>query len=69
MANNTDLIAQADVLGPTALVAAASSLAPDALRGKPNDALIVLMAPRAGPRPDAVDAYARRHQGQGHAGR
>ena len=46
MANNTDLIAQADVLGPTALVAAASSLAPDALRGKPNDALIVLMAGR-----------------------
>ena len=46
MANNTDLIAQADVLGPTALVAAASSLAPDALRGKPHDALIVLMAGR-----------------------
>ena len=46
MANNTDLIAQADVLGPTALVAAASSLAPDALRGKPQDALIVLMAGR-----------------------
>jgi hypothetical protein len=43
---NTDLIAQADVLGPTALVAAASSLAPDALRGKPHDALIVLMAGR-----------------------
>ena len=46
MANNTDIIAQADVLGPTALVAAASSLAPDALRGKPHDALIVLMAGR-----------------------
>lgn len=46
MANNTDLIAQADVLGPTALVAAASSLAPDALRNKPHDALIVLMAGR-----------------------
>ena len=46
MASNTDIIAQADVLGPTALVAAASSLAPDALRGKPHDALIVLMAGR-----------------------
>lgn len=46
MAKDADLIAQADVLGPTALVAAASSLAPDALRGKPQDALIVLMAGR-----------------------
>ena len=46
MANNTDLIAQADVLGPTALVAAASSLAPDALRGKPIHALISLWAGR-----------------------
>ena len=43
---STDLITHADVLGPTALVAAASSLAPDALRGKPHDALIVLMAGR-----------------------
>jgi hypothetical protein len=42
----TDLVRQADPLGGTALIAAASSLAPDALRGRPQDALIVLMAGR-----------------------
>jgi hypothetical protein len=43
---NTDIIAKADDLGPTALVAAASALAPDALRNRPQDALMVLMAGR-----------------------
>jgi hypothetical protein len=43
---NTDIVRQADPLGGTALIAAASSLAPDALRGRPQDALIVLMAGR-----------------------
>jgi hypothetical protein len=42
----TDIVRQADPLGGTALIAAASSLAPDALRGRPQDALIVLMAGR-----------------------
>lgn len=46
MANNTDIILQADALGATAVVAASSALAPDALRNRPQDALIVLMAGR-----------------------
>ena len=46
MANTTDIILQADALGATAVVAASSALAPDALRNRPQDALIVLMAGR-----------------------
>jgi len=46
MASNTDIILGADALGPTAVVAASSALAPDALRNRPQDALIVLMAGR-----------------------
>lgn len=46
MASNTDIILQADALGATAVVAASSALAPDALRNRPQDALIVLMAGR-----------------------
>jgi hypothetical protein len=42
----TDIIRNADPLGGTALIAAASSLAPDALRGRPQDALMVIMAGR-----------------------
>lgn len=41
-----DIIRAADPLGGTALIAAASSLAPDALRGRPQDALMVIMAGR-----------------------
>ena len=41
-----DVVAAADPLGPTACVVASSTLAPEALRGKPQDALLVLMTGR-----------------------
>jgi hypothetical protein len=41
-----DVVSAADPLGPTAIVIASSSLAPEALRGKPQDALLVLMTGR-----------------------
>jgi hypothetical protein len=41
-----DVVSAADPLGPTAVVIASSSLAPEALRGKPQDALLVLMTGR-----------------------
>ena len=44
--NIADAVAAADPLGPTAVVVASSSLAPEALRGKPQDALLVLMTGR-----------------------
>ena len=44
--NIADTVAAADPLGPTAIVIASSSLAPEALRGKPQDALLVLMTGR-----------------------
>lgn len=43
---NGDIIIKADPLGGVAAVAAASALAPEALRNRPQDALVVLMAGR-----------------------
>ena len=43
---NGDIVIKADPLGGVAAVAAASALAPEALRNRPQDALVVLMAGR-----------------------